>query len=295
MCISEEVCEGWHLAAELVIAINELAFQNEEKEKRVAELVIANIEKERLAVEFVINQQQSVFEKEMVRLDRLNLVGQMAAGIGHEIRNPLTTVRGYLQLLAARSVNEHQKPTLELMISELDRANSIITEFLSLAKVQEPDLRFENLNGIITNLFPLLQSDAFTQNKDARIILGDIPDFLPLDAKEIIQLILNLCRNGLEAMDNGGCLTIQTYSTTDEVVLIIEDQGCGIPTEHLTKLGTPFFTTKNQGTGLGLAICYRIAQSNNAKIEVNSSPNGTAFYIRFAIPCGVTQERDEVS
>ncbi|HEY8909119.1 MAG TPA: ATP-binding protein [Desulfosporosinus sp.] len=282
MGISQESCKRGRLEAALAIANKELAFQNEEKEKRAAELVI-------------MEQQQRVLEKEMARLEQLNLVGQIAAGIGHEIRNPMTTVRGYLQLLGARPANEHQKTTFDLMISELDRANAIITEFLSLAKVQETDLRFENLNEIIKNLFPLLQADAFTQNKDARIILSDIPNFLPLNAKEIIQLILNLCRNGLDAMNDGDCLTIKTHSTTDEVILTIEDEGCGIPTEHLAKLGTPFFTTKNQGTGLGLAICYRIAQSNCAKIDVSSSPKGTVFRIRFTIPCGSTQERDKVS
>ena len=270
------------LAAELTIANIELNLQNEE-------LLIANIEKEkRIVAELVMEQKQRVLEKEMARLDKLNLIGQMAAGIGHEIRNPLTTVRGYLQLLGARPINTPQKPTFELMISELDRANAIITEFLSLAKVQKPNLRFENLNEIITNLFPLLQADAFTQNKDCRIILGDIPDFIPLDAKEIIQLILNICRNGLDSMDTGGSLTIKTHSSADKVILTIEDEGCGIPTEHLEKLGTPFFTTKNQGTGLGLAICYRIALSNNAKIDVSSSPKGTVFSIRFAISCGIT-------
>lgn len=219
-------------------------------------------------------------QAEMAQLDRLNLVGQMAAGIGHEIRNPMTTVKGYLQLLGTKPVNVEQKPTFDLLISELDRANSIITQFLSLAKTTQSEFQNQNLNDIINNMYPLIEANAFTQNKQVQFIPGLIPN-LPLNEKEINQLILNLCRNGLEAMEDKCCLTIQTYSKDNDVVLTVEDEGCGIPEEYLQKVGTPFFTTKESGTGLGLAICYRIAHNHNASIDVRSSPRGTTFFVRF--------------
>lgn len=220
---------------------------------------------------------------EMDRLDRLNLIGQMAAGISHEIRNPMTTVRGYLQLLGAKPQHDAQKSIFDLMISELDRANSIIAEFLSLAKIKHNELQLQNLNDILGHLYPLLEADTFTQNKQIEYIPGDIPD-LELNNKEISQLILNLARNGLEAMKVGGCLTITTYLDDDKVVLTIEDEGCGIPSENLDKLGTPFFTTKENGTGLGMATSFKIAESHKAKIDIDTSSRGTKFFISFPIP-----------
>jgi len=113
---------------------------------------------------------------EMARLDRLNLVGQMAAGIGHEIRNPMTTVRGYLQLLGVKQEYASQKATFDLMISELDRANSIITEFLALTRNQPTKLKYQNLNDLLNNLYPMLEADANNQNKLIEFIPGKIPD-----------------------------------------------------------------------------------------------------------------------
>ncbi|MDR3541639.1 MAG: ATP-binding protein [Desulfosporosinus sp.] len=220
-------------------------------------------------------------ENEIARLDRLNLVGQLAAGIGHEIRNPMTTVRGYLQLLGEKPDFAARKSTFELMISEIDRANSIITEFLSLAQTKQTELKSQNLNDILNHLYPLIEADVFTQNKQISFIPQEIP-LIKLNAKEISQLILNLTRNGLDAMQERGCLTIKSYLQDDKVILAIADEGCGIPSENISKIGTPFFTTKDDGTGLGLATCYKIAESHNAKVNIESSPSGTTFFIIFS-------------
>ncbi|MFA4886504.1 MAG: ATP-binding protein, partial [Desulfotomaculaceae bacterium] len=112
--------------------------------------------------------------------------------------------------------------------------------------------------------------------------LWDIP-YIDLDEKEIRQLILNLVRNGFEAMPSGGTLTIKTFRDSGEVVLAVKDGGKGIGPEILEKIGTPFFTTKDTGTGLGLAVCYSIAARHNARIEIETGPKGTNFYVRFKI------------
>lgn len=166
------------------------------------------------------------------------------------------------------------------MIEELDRANSIITEFLSLAKNSPTTQQCQNINSILQHLYPLLEADTYIQNKQLVFVRGETPDIL-LDTKEFSQLVLNLCRNGLEAMQEGGTLTIRTYSENEHVVLSVEDEGCGINLEGLDKLGTPFYTTKDNGTGLGLATCYSIAERHNAKINLKSSPGGTIFFVRF--------------
>lgn len=221
------------------------------------------------------------YEQEMKRLSGLDLIGQMAAGISHEIRNPMTTVRGFLQLLSSKDecLNYHEYFTL--MIDELDRANSIITEFLSMGNTRITDLHELDLNTIILDISPLLYADASNQNKKIQLeTSSEIPNLL-LNRNEIRQLILNLYRNGLEAMSEGKSLTIRTYMEDERVVLAVEDQGTGIKPEVLEKLGTPFFTTKDNGTGLGLGVCYAIAARHHAKIEVATGEEGTTFFVKF--------------
>lgn len=233
------------------------------------------------AYQYIIRDitQRKEFEKEMARLDRLNLIGEMAAGIGHEIRNPMTTVRGFLQILGEKEECAKFKEYFDLMIDELDRANSIITEFLKLAKNKTLDKKLININDEINTLLPLIQSDAMKSDKYIVLELEGIPDLL-LDEKEIRQVIFNLVRNGLEASPTGSDLTIRTFTDGDDVVLAIQDTGEGISTDVLEKIGTPFFTTKDNGTGLGLAVCYSIAARHNAKIEIETGVNGTTFFIR---------------
>jgi len=222
-------------------------------------------------------------ELEMTRLDRLNLVGEMAASIGHEIRNPMTTVRGYLQLLRENKDYARGVECFDLMIEELDRANLIITEFLSLAKNKMVELKPKNLNSIINRSLPLIQAKAVSQDHYIELELDKLPNLL-VDEKEIRQLILNLVNNGLESMVSSGNMIIKTFLEKEAVVLAVQDQGHGIDPELLEKLGTPFFTTKDQGTGLGLAVCYRIANRHNAKIDIDTASTGTTFYVRFPIP-----------
>jgi len=219
-------------------------------------------------------------EKEMARLDRLNLIGQMAGGIAREIRNPMTSVRGYLQYLSEKKELKKYFDRFEIMIGELDRANSIITEYLTLARSKAYDAKTGNLNEIIKSLISLIEIDAIKDDKNVNLELEEIPD-INLEENDIKQLILNLTRNGLKAMDRGGYLTIRTFTDGQGVVLAVKDQGKGIQPEHMDKLYVPFFTTKDYGTGLGLAVCYKIAARHNAKIDLETSPDGTTFFVAF--------------
>ena len=219
-------------------------------------------------------------QQELGRLERLNLIGQLAAGISHEIRNPLTTVKGFLQLFGAKSEYTRDIEYIDLMISEIDRANSIITDFLSLAKSNNENSLPLNINDVINKVFPLLQADAFNSNKEVAANLELLPDIM-INENEIKQLILNLVRNGLEVTAENGSVIIYTYLKGDRVVLAIKDQGDGIPNDIQDKIGTPFFTTKDTGTGLGLAISMGIAQRHNAVFEFETGNNGTTFYTIF--------------
>ena len=219
-------------------------------------------------------------DAELARLSALNLVGEMAASIGHEVRNPMTTVRGYLQLFQRKAEFLPYNDRLVTMIDEIDRANAIITQFLSLAKNKITHMEQGNLNTVVETLFPLMQADALLMGQQLEMNSAPIPDTV-LDEAEIRQLILNMFRNAMEAMDLFGVVRIRTYATDDTVVLEISDTGKGIPPEIRDKLGTPFFTTKESGTGLGLAVCYRVAQRHGATIDIDTSPAGTTFSIRF--------------
>lgn len=219
-------------------------------------------------------------QRDMARLDRLNMVGEMAATIAHEIRNPMTTVRGFLQMLGTKTEFNDYRDIFDLMIEEMERANAIITEFLALAKDKMVSFRVQDLNGIIKALFPLIVADAINSNMYVQFEQSEIPP-INLDEKEIRQLLLNLIRNGFESMSSGGILKIKTYLDGSDVMLAIEDQGKGIDPNTIKKVGTPFFTTKEQGTGLGLAVCYRIAARHHSTIDISTSPKGTTFSVRF--------------
>ncbi|MGC7873556.1 ATP-binding protein [Desulfosporosinus sp. SYSU MS00001] len=243
--------------------------------ERTKELQMAN---ELLSQEIVERKRAEI---EMVRMDRLNLIGQMAASISHEVRNPMTTVKGFLQLLKSKQELKNQE-YFDLMIEELDRANSILTEFLSISKTKSTTLGICNINDIVNSTLPLIQADAQYNDTLLTLELNNVP-YLQLNAQEIRQLLLNLVRNGFEAMESGGGLKITTYSTNGEVVLAVSDEGKGIEKSLIEKLGTPFFTTKEQGTGLGLAVCYGIVSRNNGRISVETSPKGTTFYVCFKL------------
>lgn len=219
-----------------------------------------------------------LLEKGISRLDQLNLIGEMAAGIAHEIRNPMTTVYGFLQIAKGSQVSNE---FIDLMLDELDRANSIITEFLNLAKNKVSHKEMNQLNTIIEALFPLIQAEALRSGKQVILQLDQHCGDIFIDEKEIRQLILNIALNGLDAMTSGGILTIETYDEQHAVILNIRDTGTGISPEVLEKMGTPFFTTKDNGTGLGLAICYSIAKRHGADINIDTSQHGTTFSIRF--------------
>lgn len=227
------------------------------------------------------NYHEEKLKADLLKFDRLSLVGEMAAGLVHEIRNPMTTIRGFLQILYSKEECEKHKEYFELMINELDRAGNIITEFLSLAKINQFQPAVKNISAIVEAIQPLLESDALLKEMNIIFELNEVPDLL-LDENKIRQLIINLVKNALESMAIGGTVKVTTFAVDTEVVLSIKDEGKGIDSETLRKLGTPFVTNKEQGTGLGLATCYNIVEQHNALIEVETGPLGTTFHVRFS-------------
>ncbi|NLI91753.1 MAG: PAS domain S-box protein [Peptococcaceae bacterium] len=276
-----------HLLQQGPIYNYEVEFKTKEGSNRIGLLSMEEVEIG--AVKYYLEAitdvtKQKELEKEMAKLDSLNMIGQMAAGISHEFRNPITTVRGFIQMLSDRKELANIREYFDIIIEEIDRANSIISELLTLSKNKTLNLRRDNINICLNKLFPMIQATAFNDDKDAYLELSDVPDIC-MDESEIRQLILNLTRNAIEASPSDGKVWISTYQEGNEVVLAIRDEGSGMDPEILSQIGTPFFTTKSDGTGMGLVICYRIAERHNAKIIIDTGAKGTTFLIKFkAIP-----------
>jgi PAS domain S-box-containing protein len=217
-------------------------------------------------------------DSELLRLDRLNLVGEMAASIAHEIRNPMTTVRGFLQLLSNKPELEKYTKYTTLMIEELDRANSIITTYLSLSGTSI-ERSLQDLSELISSFSPILDADATMHNTGIEYSLLSTARVM-INAAEIKQLLANLVKNALEASPQG-TVKVSTRDVPGGVLLEVEDNGTGILPEVMSKLGTPFLTTKAHGTGLGLAVCYRIADRHNSTILAENLNPGCRISIIF--------------
>ncbi|MCL6560844.1 MAG: PAS domain S-box protein, partial [Firmicutes bacterium] len=226
--------------------------------------------------------QRAVQERE-----RLAIIGQMAAGMAHEIKNPLTAVRGFAQLIKEKSPEDHTLSSyVGIMIEEIDRASGVINDFLQLARPKQPVLEKQAINDLIEEIVAIVEPHAFLKRISVEFSgSGEIPACL-LDRSQIKQVILNMCQNSIESMPDGGRLKISTgYSPADNHLCIeISDTGCGIPEDHLDKLGVPFFTSKASGTGLGLSISYSIIGAHNGRVEAESKEGqGTVF--RVYLPC----------
>lgn len=223
-------------------------------------------------------------EQEVLHVEKLNLIGQLSAGISHEVRNPMTTVRGCLQLLMKKPEYSQHREYFQLMINELDKANLILSDFLLIMKSDPFYSKYslKCLNEIINSIQPLIEANSLENHHQILYNITDTPKIM-INEKEICQMIFNFVLNGFDAMPSGGILSIKTFRQDNQVVLAIQDHGSGIDKTVLSKLGTPFLTTKDKGTGLGLAVCYGIAHRHKAKIKVSTGSQGTTFQVYFPI------------
>lgn len=220
---------------------------------------------------------------EVGRMERLSLVGQMAASITHEIRNPMAVIRGFIQLIQEKSSQSHFE-YFRIIMEELDRTNLIISDFLSLAQNRELKMETTSLHTIINEMIPLLNADANMRGQTVEVELCEDLPLLPLNQREIKQMLLNIARNGMEAMQEKGVLRIKTSFNETHVFMMISDEGVGIPPDKRQHLFEPFFTTKTRGTGLGLPLCLSIAERHNGGIDVESNEGqGTVFIVKFGL------------
>ncbi|WP_349408448.1 PAS domain S-box protein [Pseudalkalibacillus sp. SCS-8] len=220
-------------------------------------------------------------EESLRKSETLQVVGELAAGIGHEIRNPMTAIKGFIQLLKEDSTN---RDYFDVILSEFQRIETIISEFMVLSKPQAIQMTKEDIREIMKKTLILLDSQASMKNIRIHLdIEEDLPPIL-CEKNQMKQVFINFIKNGIESMESGGNLYIRmTKGEASTIRIEIEDEGCGIPPDLLDRLGEPFYTTKEKGTGLGLMMSYKIIQNHKGTIEVESMVNvGTKF--RIALP-----------
>ena len=222
-------------------------------------------------------------EREALKNESIKVIGKVAAGLAHEIRNSITGVHGFLQLAADGMITpERFLKNAGFMLKELNSADFVISELILVDPNRSLNLEIKNLNQILLAMSPALQTLARSQGKTLDIQLEELPEIC-LDEFEIQKLIKNLVNNALEALDKGGKVTIETCRWINSLSLIIRDNGSGIQSDIINQLGTPFLTTKDTGIGLGLAICNSIVIRHNASLTIESGHWGTNVCVTFNI------------
>ncbi|MFB7139666.1 nitrogen regulation protein NR(II) [Gottfriedia sp. NPDC056225] len=221
--------------------------------------------------------------------EKLAMSGRIAAGIAHEVRNPLTTVRGYLQFLQEEAPPHYKQLFNDLLIPELDRANGIITDFLSITKNANYKPEAIKINDFISNhIKQLLFSETFLNNVKFKFFLSEdlIATHIFFDKNQLVQVFLNLFQNALDAKkEELLIINIATFIDEDIIYITFKDNGTGIPSADLPYIFDPFFSTKDDGTGLGLPLTKKLIQNHNGTISVLSGDNGTTFTITLPIKC----------
>lgn len=230
-----------------------------------------------------VNQKRTI-DLELQRAEKLNVISQLAASVAHEVRNPMTSVRGFLQLLKEDEViTVTQNNYITIAIDELDHAQAIINDYLSLAKPHNEEKTLLNLSNEVKKAIELMTSFSTIFDID---IKSELEENLCIQGNrgEVKQVLINIIKNGIESMDMGGLLYVKLYKAADFVFIEIKDTGKGMTESQLKKIGTPFYTTKEKGTGIGMTITYQLIQSMRGSIRVESKlGKGTTFTITFPI------------
>ncbi len=228
--------------------------------------------------------QNKKLEQQLFHAERLVTAGQMAAELAHEIKNPICSIKGLVQLLEKKYCIKESE-YLFVIMSEIDRINTLVQGFLTLAQ-EWPRLEKTSVNGIIEEIAPLLESNARFKDIDINIDMQKGMPFIYSDSKSIKQVIINIVQNGIDALNRNGRIDIVVWhDKTNEIIRMeFRDNGTGINSEYLDKIFDPFFTTKDTGTGLGLAISRKIIESHCGRLSAyNNSEGGAVFVVELPV------------
>ncbi|MCI3922689.1 sensor histidine kinase [Paenibacillus sp. TRM 82003] len=232
--------------------------------------------------EFLMNHYR--LEEEIMKSEKANIVGSMAAAVAHEIRNPLTTVRGFIQLLGDGSIVQEKRTYYQrICLDELERAQQIISDYLTLAKPEPESWDPIDIHVEIEFLAQVLQTLANYNNTE---IVSEAPErgklYIVGDRSKFRQAMVNICKNAIEAMPDGGVLRIGAKRVDGLAKVYVADTGIGMTTEQVDRLGTPYFSTKEKGTGLGTMVTFQIIRKMSGRVDVRSKlGKGTEFELTF--------------
>jgi len=225
--------------------------------------------------------------QQLERAERLAALGKLASGLAHEIRNPLTSIKAFFQILNSDEDEEDKREIAEIASQEIVRIEGLLDNLLCFARPRPPEYSLIDIREVLDETLAIIKPESTSEN--IRIVknYSDSVPMIHADEKQLKQVFMNLMFNALQAMPDGGELGIDLFHDKEKDIVKIKlaDSGCGIDKKHLSKLFDPFFTTKAQGTGLGLSICQRIIESHNGRIAIESEKNkGTQVHI--TLPAG---------
>ncbi len=228
--------------------------------------------------------ERALIEERLRRMERYMALGTLAAGLQHEIKNPLNALTLHIQLLCERLQSEHKdddvNETLDVLNTEVNRISNVLDGFRSYASIHEIGRAAVDVPSLITKLFRLMRLDA--EQKGIRLEFVCEPrttGIIEADSTQLEQVFLNLAVNAMAAMPHGGTLRFDVSEQEDKLRIEVSDTGIGIPPEHHAQLFDPYFTTRHDGTGMGLAICDKLIRQHNGSIDFVSGPEGTVFTI----------------
>jgi signal transduction histidine kinase len=230
--------------------------------------------------EFKIRRRQQETELALERSQRQAMVGQMASSVAHEIKNPIASVKGAVEILCDKDIPEREREEFrEIVVSEIKRIDGTLRDFLEFGRPREP--RFEPMNLSETVAAGVRQIEGHAAQACVRLVRRIAPEVsIDGDREKIHQVMLNLLLNALEASSDGGVMTVTVERMGDAARILVEDQGCGIARGEMERIFDPFYSTKSTGSGLGLAVAKQIVESHGGEISVSSELGaGTTFAI----------------
>jgi two-component system sensor histidine kinase AtoS len=222
-------------------------------------------------------------QRQIMRADRLAALGELVAGIAHDIRNPLTSIRGFMQYLQKSSDPSDWREYGPLIIREVDGLNRIIGELLEFAKPYPPRYGLLQVNDLINEMLLLVKKRADAQSIRIDLKLDPLLPYIEVDGEQLKQVLLNLIINACQAIPDKGIITVSTEMESDWMVTHVADNGVGIAAENLERIYDPFFSTKPAGTGLGLAVVQRILNGHRGRIAITSE-SGRGTDVKISLP-----------
>ncbi|WP_332649627.1 two-component system sensor histidine kinase NtrB [Lysinibacillus sp. 54212] len=246
---------------------------------------IYNRHNEMIALSVISRDISYIKENERLKMqsEKLKLAGEIAAGVAHEIRNPMTVISGFVQMINADSNSPYKRYT-EIIQSEIDRIDIIISEFLVLSRPQLGSFKELNMHDIVNEMVTFFKIECQNRNIELSKRAKDVYAVINGNENQIKQVFINIMKNAIEAIDRNGKISISLYTESGYVFIHLKDTGIGIPQQMLERIFEPFYTTKSKGTGLGMMITNKIIQDHGGKITIQSQENiGTEILIKIPI------------